>query len=81
MPFRAYSSFFKPEELDALRGAYDAAWHHLWTTHAPTPDQAALVKKKLEQIILAAACNGNREGEQLKEIALRGVSGLRPASV
>jgi len=29
----------------------------------------------LAQIILASACNGKRDVEQLKEIALRGVSG------
>ena len=27
MPFREYSPFFRPEELDALTAAYNAAWH------------------------------------------------------
>ena len=31
-------------------------------------------KKNLAQIILALACNGKRDMEQLKEITLRGVS-------
>jgi hypothetical protein len=77
MPFQAYSSFFEPAELAALRAAYDGAWHHLWTSiQAPTANQAAVLKKNLEQIILAAACTGNRDTERLKEIALRGVSSL-----
>ena len=33
------------------------------------------LKKNLAQIILALACNGKCDMEQLKEIALRGVSG------
>jgi hypothetical protein len=33
-----------------------------------------VLKKNLAQIILASACTGNREVEQLKEVALRGVS-------
>ena len=32
-------------------------------------------QKNLSQIILASACNGKRDVEQLKEIALRGVAG------
>ena len=30
MRLRDYSSFFQPEEFDALTAAYDAAWQHLW---------------------------------------------------
>jgi hypothetical protein len=33
------------------------------------------LKKNLAQIILASACSGKRDVEQLKEIALRGVLG------
>ena len=29
MPFREYSPFFRPEELDALTAAYNSAWHQL----------------------------------------------------
>ena len=36
-----------------------------------SPDQAAVLKKKRAQIILASACNGERETERLKDIALR----------
>ena len=43
-----------------------------------TPDQVPVLQKKLAQIILASACNGKRDVEQLKEIALRGVSGQSP---
>ena len=30
MQLRDYSSYFQPEEFDALTAAYDAAWHQLW---------------------------------------------------
>jgi hypothetical protein len=33
-----------------------------------------VLKKNLAQIILASACTGKRDVEQLKEVALRGVS-------
>jgi hypothetical protein len=76
MHLRDYSSFFQPEEFDALTAAYDAAWQHLWTNRPTlTADQAPVLQKNLAQIILASACNGKRDVEQLKEIALRGVSG------
>ena len=76
MRLRDYSSFFRPEEFDALTAAYDAAWQDLWTKRLTlTSDQVPVLKKNLAQIILASACNGKRDVEQLKEIALRGVSG------
>ena len=76
MRLRDYSYFFRPEEFDALTAAYDAAWQDLWTKRLTlTADQVPVLKKNLAQIILASACNGKRDEEQLKEIALRGVSG------
>jgi hypothetical protein len=76
MHLQDYSSFFRPEEFDALTAAYDAAWLHLWSNkHALTADQVPVLRKNLAQIILASACSGKRDVEQLKEIALRGVSG------
>jgi hypothetical protein len=72
MPFREYSPFFRPEELEALTAAYNSAWHQL--SFEASPEQTSVAKKNLAQIILAAACNGEREPERLKEIALRGVS-------
>jgi hypothetical protein len=79
MRLRDYSYFFRPEEFDALTAAYDAAWQDLWTKRLTlTADQVPVLKKNLSQIILASACNGKRDVEQLKEIALRGVSGRSP---
>jgi len=76
MRLRDYSYFFRPEEFDALTAAYDAAWQDLWTKRLTlTANQVPVLKKNLAQIILASACNGKRDVEQLKEIALRGVSG------
>ena len=70
MPFREYSSYFSTDELDAFTAAYDAAWKNLRDTDT-TPDQAAVLKRNLAQIILASACKGARETEELKAIALK----------
>ena len=76
MQLRDYSSYFQPEEFQALTAAYDAAWEHLSTKRISLKsDQVPTLKKNLAQIILASACNGKRDIEQLKEIALRGISG------
>ena len=76
MRLQDYSSFFRPEEFDAMTAAYDAAWQHLRTNRPTlTADQVQVLKKNLAQIILASACNGKRDVARLKEIALRGVSG------
>jgi len=76
MPFRDYSPFFLPEELDALTAAFEAAWQHL-RLNRPTlsAEQERLLKRNLAQIILDSARNGTRDVEELKEIALRHVSG------
>src|SRR5215510_15668243 len=75
MPFEAYSAYFRPEELDVLDAAYDAAWQDLWTERLTLgAEQASALQKNLAQIILASACNGKRDVDQLKEVALRGVS-------
>ena len=75
MPFEAYSAYFRPEELDILAAAYDAAWQNLWTERLTLDAAQTLVlKKNLAQMILASACNGKRDVTQLKEVALRGVS-------
>jgi hypothetical protein len=70
MPFREYSSYFPTNELDVFTSAYDEAWKRLCDTHT-TEYQALILKKNLTQIILASACNGEREVEQLKAIALK----------
>ena len=76
MPFREYSPFFLPEELDALTAAYEAAWQHL-QSNRPTPsaEQVRILKRNLAEIILASAFKGKWDIEELKEIALRNVSG------
>ena len=81
MQLRNYSSYFQPEEFDALTAAYDAAWQELWAKRLTlTSDQIPVLQKNLSQIILASACNGKRDVEQLKEIALRGVAGGPPST-
>jgi hypothetical protein len=76
MPFHRYSSYFEPEELSKLAAAYEAAWQELLPESSSlTPDAIFLLKKKLAQIILASACTGKRDVDQLKQIAVRGMSG------
>ena len=63
------------EGLDALTAAKTPRGNSCGpTVMPPSADQGSVAKKNLAQIILAAACNGEREPERLKEIALRGVS-------
>jgi cytochrome P450 len=77
MPFRPYKAFFKPDELDSLNDAYDAAWQHVRrsTSGAMTPSRATDLKNRIAKMILASACTGERNTDRLTEIALRGVSG------
>jgi len=69
-----------PEMLGhALRGLFGllsaAAWQDLWTERLTLgAEQTSVLKKNLAQIILASACNGKRDVERLREVALRGVS-------
>ena len=70
-----FTAFFQPEELAALGAAYNAAWKDLRTTKLNLrAAQASVLRRNLVQILLAAACNGTRDVDHLKEIALRGVS-------
>ena len=39
MRLRDYSTFFPPEEFDALTDAYDAAWRDLWTKRLTLPPE------------------------------------------
>ena len=41
MPFKAYGAFFKPDELDILNDAYDAAWQHVRSEQAARSDSIA----------------------------------------
>jgi hypothetical protein len=76
MRLQDFSSFFRPEEFEAMTAAYDAAWQRLRLHRTSlTHDQVRVLKKNLAQIILASACNGKRDVVRLTEIALRGVSG------
>ena len=73
MPFRDYSAYFASDEMDAFIAAYEAAWEYLCAT-GTSREQAAVLQKKLGQIILASACKGEREVEQLKAIALKALA-------
>jgi hypothetical protein len=76
MPFEAYGAFFKPDELDVLNAAYEAAWRHVCATSSgTTPAQVTDLKNRRAKMILASACTGERDRWRLTESALRGVSG------
>jgi hypothetical protein len=78
MQLRDNSSFFEPDDFRALTAAYGATWQHLSAERSVPFEQMPALKKNLAQIILASACSGKRDVEQLKEIALRGVSAKPP---
>jgi hypothetical protein len=75
MPFHQYSSYFEPDELSRLTAAYEAAWQELLPESGRlAPDAVPLLKKNLAQLILASACTGTRDVDQLKQVAVRGIS-------
>jgi len=74
--FRKYSAFFQPHELEALNAAYDAAWERLRTKTMNGPE-AANLKSRLAQVILASACSGERDAKRLEHNALRALLGHR----
>ena len=46
MQLRDYSSYFQPEEFDALTAAYDAAWQEMWAKRLTlTSEQVPVLKK------------------------------------
>ncbi len=59
--FQDFAPFFGPEDLDTMSAAFDAVWYQLcfWGV-ATSPLQIAATRKKLAQVILAAACTGER---------------------
>jgi DnaJ-domain-containing protein 1 len=74
MDIRDYSPFFDPDQLSALTAAYEAAWQDVREKAlAMDADRAGILKKKLAQLILASACNGQHDPQKLRDIALRGV--------
>jgi hypothetical protein len=73
-PFQEFAGFFGSDDLDAMIAAYKAAWVQLWIMGVATTPHQVVVKKKLAQVILAAACTGERKAERLKDIALRALS-------
>jgi len=74
MDLRNYSPYFDPEHLSALTAAFDAAWQNVRErTGAVDANRAGVLKQKLAQLILASACNGQRDPQSLRDIALRGV--------
>jgi hypothetical protein len=74
MPFQEFNAFFGPDDLEAMTAAYNAVWYQLLVMGmAVTP----LLKHKLAQVILAAACAGARDRRRLEDIALKALSHQR----
>ena len=69
MPFQEFTSFFGPDDLDAMTAAYKL----LVMGMVVTP----LIKRKLVQVILAAACTGKRDRKRLQDVALKALSHQR----
>jgi hypothetical protein len=74
MPFQEFTPFFGPDELEAMTAAYNAAWYQLWLAGIAVTLHPDAVRKKLAQVILAAACTGKREQKRLEAIAIKALS-------
>ena len=80
MPFRNYSPFFLPEELDALTAAFDAAWQHRRVKTACSLCRTGSHRQERSRAdhYYVSASNGKLDAEELKEIALRTVFRAQP---
>jgi hypothetical protein len=74
MPFQEFAPFFGPDELEAMTTAYNSAWYQLWLAGIAVTTHPQAIRKKLAQVILAAACTGKRDQNRLEEIAIRALS-------
>jgi hypothetical protein len=74
MPFQDFAPFFGPDELETMTAAYNAAWYQLWLAGIAVTLHPDAVRKKLAQVILAAACTGKREQKRLEAIAIKALS-------
>ena len=74
MPFQDFAPFFGPDELEAMTAAYNGAWYQLWLAGIAVTLHPDAVRKKLAQVILAAACTGKREQKRLEAIAIKALS-------
>lgn len=73
-PFKAYASFFGLDDLDAMTAAYERVWSQLRAgTTVLAPAEHVRLKRQITQVILAAACTGERQIEPLTDAALRAV--------
>ena len=74
MPFSGAS--YDPESLHLLTQAFEAAWREV---QAANPNQTeadlAIMRKMMALRIMAAANEGERDPERLKDLALRAVDG------
>ena len=60
MQLRDYSSYFQPEEFEALTAAYDAAWQELWAKRLTlTCDQVPVLQKNLRRSFWRPPATGN----------------------
>jgi hypothetical protein len=75
MPFQEFTSFFGPDDLEAMTAAYNAAWYQLLVMGMVVSPP---IRRKLVQVILAAACTGKRDRKRLEDVALRALSRQRP---
>ena len=76
--FRRYAAFFRPEELDTLKAAFEATWQELTLSGVDlsSEEKVASLKAKLAQRILVSATAGAaRDIETIKEQAMRSLTG------
>ena len=76
--FRRYAAFFRPEELDTLKAAFEATWQELTLSGVDLSSEekmASLQAKLAQRILVSATAGGARDIETIKEQAMRSLAG------
>ena len=76
------SATYDPEQLKALRKAFDEAWERIAPSVSTRPAAIEAARLKLAEIVLGLAKNGNPDPQQLADAAVQLMSSppqkLRP---
>jgi hypothetical protein len=65
------SALYDPEQLKALRKAFDEAWEGIASGVSTRPAAIEAARLKLAEIVLGLAKNGNLDPQQLADAAVQ----------
>jgi hypothetical protein len=66
-PYKAYD----PETLSVVGRAFDAAWREFRRTHCEPADRLEATRKMMALRVMAAANDGERDPQRLKQLAIQ----------